>query len=893
MMEHLREPVNFRDKKHLASILVVIFVLLAIPVTVVSVLNSREASSQASSVGLHPNDSLYSAQWSLAKIRAPFAWEVEQGSPTIKVAVIDTGIDYLNTNAAEFSGQLGTGYNAVTAGGSTDDDYGSYGAGTRVASVIGSKTNNANALAGTAWNTTMLPVKVCGATGACTADDLIEGINWSVANGAKVMIISVTLPTTDPKAAQITAAVNSALSAGVIVISMSGNVAVVPIGLPANIPGVITVGATDPNDVVASFSGRGPELDLVAPGTSIPTLVRSGCCLNGSGTNLAAAHVAGAAALLLSEGVSAAQIPNLLYQSAQDLGAAGRDDIYGNGRLDICGALNAAGKTCPIPDLPPTFADIKANGSDAAISIAYNTAATITWTSQNATGCSVTPSGWTGTSGSQSTGNLTTSRTYTLSCTGVAGSATDSVQVNVFPQGDTQNPTVSIIDPGNGSLLKGNSVPVAATAADNVGVSRVDFLVDGNLRTSDTSSPYQYIWDTTLDQSTAHSLTARAFDAAGNNQLSSPVSVTVDNQAPVVDITSPLNGATVSGTVNITADAIDQTSVSRVEFLIDGQLLGNDTTSPYAAPWNSTGLVNGNHFILARAFDILNNLGTDTISVNVQNADTQKPTAPNLSGNVSGTNANLSWTASTDNVGVVGYYLYRNNVLITQTSASNRSYTDNPPCGAIYNYVVRAFDAAGNVSDPSNTVSLTVTCPADTQAPTVPGNLTAAAVSTSQINLAWNPSTDNVGVAGYEIYRNSTKVATIGSVTSFGDTGLTASTTYSYFVKAFDGAAPANVSGASNTASATTQTPPLTNGAIVGVVSSSAGGVVAGAKVNTTVAGVKRTVVTSSTGSYNLTNVPPGNYGVKYSLKQYVTQTAAVTVASGTPTTKNVTLQRR
>jgi hypothetical protein len=89
----------------------------------------------------------------------------------------------------------------------------------------------------------------------------------------------------------------------------------------------------------------------------------------------------------------------------------------------------------------------------------------------------------------------------------------------------------------------------------------------------------------------------------------------------------------------------------------------------------------------------------------------------------------------------------------------------------------------------------------DTQAPTAPANLTASAVSSSQINVSWTAATDNVGVSGYNIYRGGSKIASTSS-TSYSDTGLTASTTYSYTVKAYDAAG--NVSGASNTASATT-----------------------------------------------------------------------------------------
>jgi chitodextrinase len=114
---------------------------------------------------------------------------------------------------------------------------------------------------------------------------------------------------------------------------------------------------------------------------------------------------------------------------------------------------------------------------------------------------------------------------------------------------------------------------------------------------------------------------------------------------------------------------------------------------------------------------------------------------------------------------------------------------------------VKAVDAAGNLSAASNTATATTPAGADTQAPSTPAALSATAASSSQINLSWTASTDNVGVTGYRVYRAGVQVGT-PTATSFSDTGLTASTAYSYTVKAVDAAG--NLSAASNTATATT-----------------------------------------------------------------------------------------
>lgn len=276
-----------------------------------------------------------------------------------------------------------------------------------------------------------------------------------------------------------------------------------------------------------------------------------------------------------------------------------------------------------------------------------------------------------------------------------------------------------------------------------------------------------------------------------------------DLQPPTVNVTSPADGASVSGTVNVTASATDNVGVSKAEFYVDNALKSTDTSSPYSYSWNTTTVANGSHSLLVKAYDAAGNVGSDEIAVTVANGDTKPPSTPtNLTANAPSYNrVDLTWTASADNVGVVGYWIVRNGVTIAQAGAVT-SFSDTiVSASTTYSYNVAAFDAAGNTSGPSNTATVTTPAVPDTQAPTAPTNLSATTVSTSQINLAWNASTDNIGVTGYEVYRNSIKVATV-TTTSFGDTGLSASTSYSYFVKARDAAG--NVSAASNTVTAVT-----------------------------------------------------------------------------------------
>ena len=185
--------------------------------------------------------------------------------------------------------------------------------------------------------------------------------------------------------------------------------------------------------------------------------------------------------------------------------------------------------------------------------------------------------------------------------------------------------------------------------------------------------------------------------------------------------------------------------------------------------------------------------------------DTQSPTAPSgLTGKATGINAvSLSWIASTDNVGVTAYKIYRDGSVIATLSEVTAYGDTGLSAATAYSYSVAACDAAGNCSASSATVSVTTQSAPDTQAPSTPTGLSATATSSSAISLSWTASTDNVGVTAYKIYRGGTAIATLGVVTTYADTGLSAATGYSYGVAACDAAG--NCSAQSALASATTQ----------------------------------------------------------------------------------------
>ncbi|RJG11804.1 Ig-like domain-containing protein, partial [Massilia cavernae] len=182
---------------------------------------------------------------------------------------------------------------------------------------------------------------------------------------------------------------------------------------------------------------------------------------------------------------------------------------------------------------------------------------------------------------------------------------------------DTQAPTVSVSAPG--STVSG-IVAVNVSAADNVGVTRVELYAGGALVATDTASPYSFSWDTASRADGLTSLVAKAYDAAGNSS-SSTVNVTVANNvtadtiAPTVNIGNPADGASVNGNVGITVSASDNVAVTAVSLYIDGALKATGNAS-LSYSWNARKASRGAHTIQAVARDAAGNASTRTIQVN-------------------------------------------------------------------------------------------------------------------------------------------------------------------------------------------------------------------------------------------------------------------------------------
>jgi chitodextrinase len=443
------------------------------------------------------------------------------------------------------------------------------------------------------------------------------------------------------------------------------------------------------------------------------------------------------------------------------------------------------------------------------------------------------------TSLSYSDKGLTASTTYsyTVAAYDVAGNASPQSKAASATTlaADTILPTVSITAPAANTTMSG-MVTVTARASDNVAVADVQFQLDGsNLGPDLTTAPYTISWNTTTVSNGSHTLTAIARDTSGNKATSAGVVVTVSNTVTAPPTSGLLgywnfdeNGGTVAhdstgngynGTVNGATWTTGKINTA----------LGFNGTSNYVLTGN---------ILFATAFSISTwvNPAAAPQGAYIRIAETQYNLGFYLGVNSTGSRYKFivnGGTGATGNCGA-GYGCAEGGTissgwhLITGTydGATARLYVDQnqiatetfkaPANASLPLYIGQYYGGSGygwngvidevrlyNRALTSTEVSAiyNYTGVSDPLPPTVPGNVTATAVSRNQINVAWHASTDDVSVAGYQVYRNGTLVGTTTGL-SYSDTGLTASTTYSYTVAAYD--AGGNVSAQSAPVSATT-----------------------------------------------------------------------------------------
>ncbi|MGB2983559.1 MAG: S8 family serine peptidase [Candidatus Bipolaricaulia bacterium] len=303
--------------------------------------------------------------WGLVRILAPEAWAITHGDADVVVAVIDSGIDYsidqikgsLWVNALEIPGNRidddRNGYVDDVRGwdfrdGDNDSLSGSalHHHGTIVASIIAAQPGDLP-IVGVAPGVRIMDVRFLDSSNTFRASDwktFAEAIEYAVDNGADIINMSIFANGRPPR--DFEQALERASSRGVIIVGITGNKGDAQVMYPGKYDSVLAVSATTETDLLASFSNRGSEVALCAPGQSITSLTKGGRATTQSGTSFAAPHVSGILALLLSVDphISPAAAVGILEATAIDLGPRGDDDMYGSGLVNALEALRAAGR---------------------------------------------------------------------------------------------------------------------------------------------------------------------------------------------------------------------------------------------------------------------------------------------------------------------------------------------------------------------------------------------------------------------------------------------------------------------------------------------------------------------------------------------------------------------
>ena len=341
------------------------------------------------------------------------------------------------------------------------------------------------------------------------------------------------------------------------------------------------------------------------------------------------------------------------------------------------------------------------------------------------------------------------------------------------------------------------SITVAWSASsDNVGVVGYDVLRDGVLAGSTASTQYAI---TALQCGTMYTVGIRAFDASGNRSASSNVLLTTascpDTTAPTAPTSLSVTGSNESSVSVKWQSSTDANGVAGYSVYRNGNYSGSTSGSSYTV----AGLVCGTSYVIAvEAYDAAGNRSARA-SVPASTAacpppaapapptDTTAPTTPAGLAATGATSSSISlrWDASSDNVAVTGYGLYRDGSAAASAASTSATFS-GLACGRSYTLSVDAYDATGNRSSRASVVSSTAPCP-DTTPPSTPAGLAQTASTESTIGLGWNASTDNVGVAGYGVYLGTVRIATTSSP-GYTFVSLSCGTTYTVGVDAYDAA---------------------------------------------------------------------------------------------------------
>ena len=461
------------------------------------------------------NDPYLGSQWHIPKVGAPSAWDLAQGVG-VTIAILDSGVLPTHPDLVQVPG-----WNAYDNSSTTSDTLGH---GTAVAGVAAGAMNNGIGVAGIAGAARILPIRITDSAGNGYVSAVASGVTYAADHGARVANCSWAPLYNSPS---IQSAGTYLKSKGGLLVVAAGNSGAND-GSPAT-SSMIPVSATDGSDLRASWSSFGNYVAVAAPGVGIWSTSADGAYRSVSGTSFASPLTAGVVALMMSANpaLGSAQIESLLYASAVDLGAAGRDIYFGWGRVDAYAAVQAAKAAVGADTQAPAVAvSSPVSGSTVSGLVAVDVAASdnvgVTRVDLRVNGNTVASDSvapyqfsW---NSSQSPNGSASLSAVAYDATGNSKTST-AVSVNVANAvaADTTPPLVTISKPANGSKVSGNLL-VSVLASDNAGAAgiRQALYIDGALVASASGARLSFKWNTTKVAVGAHSLKAVAADAAGN-----------------------------------------------------------------------------------------------------------------------------------------------------------------------------------------------------------------------------------------------------------------------------------------------------------------------------------------------------------------------------------------
>ncbi len=501
----------------------------------------------------------YFDMWGLHIINMSAAWDLATASntPTVIVADVDSGLDITHP---DISANVWTNPGEIPAN-HVDDDHNGYiddvhgwdfanndnnpaddtSHGSHTAGTIAAVGNNAEGVIGVSPSAKVMPLKFMN-SGSGALSDAAEALVYAADQGAKVSNhswacnCSAVGPLND--------ALQYAHDAGMFISAAAANYSTDTLNYsPANSPTVVAVGAITATDTLAYYSNVGPKVDVVAPGSDILSLLNSTTICSTlvgtrycrmSGTSMSSPHVAGLAALILSQhpNYTNEEVRQIIRSTAADLGAAGPDNLFGYGRIDAAAALASLRPLNLYIRTPHSIGlwggPVEVIGTASGLDFDHYTLEV---------GAGRTPTSWT---------LLVTSATPVTN--GLLGTfapgtilpAKATVRLRGYTTGnsmyefktfdvtlDGTAPAVTLTAPKNAANVRVNSnITIKANASDSNGIAKVEFKVNGNTVCTDTTSSYSCVWRTTVLGTTT--LSAVAVDKAlPGNRATSTVTVTV------------------------------------------------------------------------------------------------------------------------------------------------------------------------------------------------------------------------------------------------------------------------------------------------------------------------------------------------------------------------------